>query len=200
VDLNIQSVKERVGVLHDIIVTLAAIAGGAWALLRFKRERADESAIDMDVSVRTDKSSANGASPVFIEAKLKNVGKTKIQAKPTTKNSGPAYQDTEETLEYSGSLKVRHLVPSAGMVANLDWYDASVVTPIASLPEINLLSDYEIPEQENLLDFWKEPGETYVLGKTIALAPGLYLAKATFIGARNDGDFWTRLTQFSVPG
>jgi hypothetical protein len=189
--------KERIAVIHDIVVTLAALAGGSWALLRFKRERADESALDLEVSVRSDKTSTANTFAVFVEAKLKNVGKTKIQAKPTAKGN-LAYADAVEKIAYGGSLQVRSIsVPAA--TGYLNWYDQKSVMPIPELGEINLLSEYEIPEKDNLLDFWMEPGETYTLGKTIALTPGLYLMKITFIGARNDGDFWTRLVQFSVP-
>jgi hypothetical protein len=189
--------KERVGVVHDIVVTLAALAGGSWALLRFKRERSDESALDLEVSVKSEKTSTANTFAVFVEAKLKNVGKTKIQAKPTTKGS-VAYGDADEKIAYSGSLLVRSVsVPAA--IGYLNWYDKTMVKPIPDLDEIDMLSEYEIPDKDSLLEFWMEPGETYTLGKTIMLTPGLYLAKVTFIGARNDGDFWTRLVQFSVP-
>ena len=192
------SLKESVGVAHDVVVTLAALAGGAWALLRFKRERSDESALDMAVAVRADKAStANVGAAVFFEVKLKNVGKTKIQAKATT-TGVTAYSDAVETITHSGTLQVRSIAVSAAMT-NVDWYDGKAVQPIPGLDQINLLSEYEIPEKDNLLDFWMEPGESYALGKTITLTPGLYLAKVTFIGARGDGDFWTRLVQFSVP-
>ena len=188
--------KDRVGVIHDIVVTLAALAGGSWALLRFKRERSDESALDMEVSVKGDKTTTANTFAVFVEVKLKNVGKTKIQAEPTARGD-IAYKDADEKIAFSGSLQVRSVsVPSAA--GYLNWYDEKIAMPIPGLSEINLLSEYEIPEKAGLLDFWMEPGETYTLGKTVALTAGLYLARVTFIGARNDGDFWTRLVQFSV--
>jgi hypothetical protein len=186
----------RVSVVHDVVITLAALAGGLWALLRFKRERSDESALDMDVTVRADRTATAGVSAVLLEAKLKNVGKTKIQANPTTKGS-VAYTDAAEKIVYSGSLLIRS-VPALAACVYVDWYDKKGVLAIPGLDEINLLSEYELPDRSDLLDFWMEPGEAYTLGRTILLPPGLYLAKVTFIGAR-DGDFWTRVVQISVP-
>ena len=193
---DLGSWKDRAGVVNDVVVSLAAVAGGLWALLRFKRERSDESALDMEVAIRSDRTSTVGNLAVFVETKLRNVGKTKLQAKPITKGS-VAYSDSAEKIAYSGSLQVRLVSVSAAGTC-LDWYDDSALRPIRGLHEINLLSEYDIPERNDLLDFWMEPGETYTLGRTIMLPPGLYLAKVTFIGAL-DGDFWTRLVQFSVP-
>jgi len=196
---NFECFKEIVGVANDIVVTLAAIAGGAWALLRVKRERADESALDIDVSVRCDEAPGRERPVVFVEVKVQNVGKTKIQAKPTRDANGAVYSDAAETIRYSGSLEVRSIVDIGAENRCLDWYDGKAVAPIAGVSEINLLSEYEIPEENNAVDFWMEPGETYALGRAIVLPAGLYLAKVTFVGERA-GDFWARIVEFSVPG
>jgi hypothetical protein len=137
---------------------------------------------------------------VFIGVTLRNVGKTEIVAKARRNEKGLAYSDSVEKIKYSGSLGIRSITPLAGSAPrNLDWFDQNVFIPVKELDEINLLSDYEIAEEDNMVDFWMEPNESYCLGKSIVLAPGLYAAKVTFVGARNDRDFWTRVVQFAVP-
>jgi hypothetical protein len=43
-----------------------------------------------------------------------------------------------------------------------------------------------------------EPEEVYHFGKVVVLQPGLYIAKATFIGKHAD-DFWSRVAVVSIP-
>lgn len=82
---------------------------------------------------------------------------------------------------------------------NLDWFDSPLLKPVPNLPaEINLLSDYEDPLRGNIVDFWMEPSETYHVGRTLVLAPGQYLTKVTFIGAKGDDNFWSRVAMIAV--
>jgi len=38
-----------------------------------------------------------------------------------------------------------------------------------------------------------EPGEVYHLGAAVVLSSGVYLAKVTFVCARTDSEFWSRI-------
>jgi hypothetical protein len=136
---------------------------------------------------------------VFIGVALHNVGKTRIQAKTKRDSSGNAYSDKAEKLKHACTLQVKSVLVVGKTGASLDWFDSDSLKFVLGLEELNLLSEYEVPERSNAIEFWMEPGEAYNLGKPVVLGAGIYLAKVTFIGSRNDEDFWTRIVQFSVP-
>jgi hypothetical protein len=197
--LDLAHAKELIGSAHDAIVGLAALAGGLWAVARLKRERSDEAAVTIDFSAKTSALPDNPASLVFLSVMLKNVGKTKIQAK-REKTNGLAFQDKGETLAHACSLQVKRVRPRAHMPHRcLDWFKSDSLEAVANLPEVNLLSEYENPDQNDEIDFWMEPGEVYELGKALVLGPGIYIGKITFVASKSDEDFWTRIVQFSVP-
>ena len=66
-------------VVHNIVVTIAAVVAGIWAWNRLKRERTDEAAIEMALS--TTSTDVGGDHLVFFTVQLANKGKTKIEAK-----------------------------------------------------------------------------------------------------------------------
>jgi hypothetical protein len=192
--------QEAIAAAHDVIVGLAALVGGLWVILRLKRERTDEDALSIEVSSTT--SPYGSEFSVFFDIRLHNVGKTKIQAKPSRAKAEYAYDDSVEKLLYSGSLQLQRVVitavPAGGRV--LDWFDKSGrLEAVPDLPEMNLLSCYEDPNNDNRVDFWMEPGEIYSVGASVILPAGLYLAKITFIASRSDRNFWTRMIQLHIP-
>jgi hypothetical protein len=135
---------------------------------------------------------------VFVSVQLRNVGKTKIQAKNAS--TGFVYDDGAEKLRHSCSLQLRRVKPwVAGSKRRRDWFASPCLEAAEGLQEVNLLSDYEDPQQNNAIDFWMEPGETYCPGDTGCSAGRVYLAKATVVGSDNDEDYWTRVTEILIP-
>jgi hypothetical protein len=47
---NLSIVKDVIDIISSVIVAVAAIIGGLWALLRYRRERTDEAAIEIGVN------------------------------------------------------------------------------------------------------------------------------------------------------
>jgi hypothetical protein len=181
------AIKSWAEILEHVAVIVASIIGGGWAMLRVFQERSFDSALTIDAKL-----SGSGTHPAFLEISLANVGKVKLQAKPSDRNAF-AYNDGVERLKHSCSLQLKRLVPLAGIPdTRIDWFeDTKFVNP--PLDEINLLNEYEDPHHNDRVDFWMEPGEVYHLGVPLALSAGVYLAKVTFIGARNDREFWSRI-------
>jgi hypothetical protein len=183
--------------LHDMVVSVAAVAGGAWVLLRLWRERSNQAALTIDFAASSKPFEA--AHIVFLNITLTNVGKSMVKAK-VKKGGAIAYGDKDERLEYSCSVQLRKVQPSAPpAVAELDWFKSPAMHRIPNITAINLLSDYENPDRDNRLEFWMEPAESYSLGRHVILSAGIYVAKITFIGAGADTNFWTRVVQFVVP-
>jgi hypothetical protein len=195
--VNLTKLHEWTGVVNDAVVSVAALAGGAWAILRLKRERSDEAALDIEVS--HDSHPHGDQYFVFFSVLLRNVGKTKIQAK-TESSGGFIYDDGVEKLEHSCSLQLRRIKPwAAGAHRRLDWFDSPLLEAVDGLHEINLLADYEDPKQANSIDFWMEPCETYALGTPLVLSGGTYLAKVTVVASGDDGNYWTSITELIIP-
>lgn len=192
------SFSAMVDVAHNAVVGLAAIAGGLWAYGRFRLERTAEAALCIELSTNSTSAPQSSAHLVFLEATLRNVGKTQISARPHA-GALAAYRDKVEEIKYSGTMEIRKFVtPTGNDTATRDWFDSRSWTAIAGLPPIDALSDYENPDKNNDVEFWMEPGESYTLARSVLLPEGIYLAKFTFLGPQ-EGDFWTRLLQFSVP-
>jgi len=190
--------KDWTEIVSNIVLTLAALAGGLWAVFRFWRERTDEAALDLTVSERSSPHGKDHLVAIILE--LANKGKTRIQAKTKRTKSGFAFDDTVEKLAHSCSLQIRKFTTPASTM-RIDWFEAGhVVQDVPGLSsEINLLTEYEDPENHNIIDFWMEPGETYRLEASLLLSDGLYLAKATFVGAGGDSNFWSQVFTFAVP-
>jgi hypothetical protein len=192
--------KERTDIISNVVVTLAALAGGLWAVFRFWRERTDEAALDLTVSHRSSPLGKNHLVAITLE--LANKGKTRIQAKTKRTETDFAFDDTVEKLHHPCSLQIgKFKTPDQSSPVRIDWFEAGqVVENVPGLqPEINLLSEYEDPENNNIIDFWLEPGETYRLEAPLILPEGLYLGKVTFVGAGGDSNFWSQVFSFAVP-
>ena len=71
-----------------------------------------------------------------------------------------------------------------------------------SLDQINYLSEFQDPATNyNEVDFWLEPKESYKFEVPIWLPPGLYWAKAYFLGRREkhrEDEYWSHATIFEV--
>jgi hypothetical protein len=194
---NLSIVKDVIDIISGVIVAVAAIIGGLWALLRYRKERTDEAAIEIGVNSTCAPYGQDYL--IFLDIKLTNKGRTKIQAKYERSN-GLAFDDGVERLQHSGSLQVKQVLPRTQHAnSHLDWFESPLLRPLPDIAEINLLTEYEDPTRSNRIDFWMEPGEVYHLEAAIVLSPGLYLAKITFVGADGDDNFWSRLHLIQVP-
>ena len=185
-------------VVDHYVVSLAALVGGLWVLIRLRRERTDEAALDMTVSQQS--CPFKNGHLVTIKVQLTNRGKTSMQAKTKPKPDDLAYSDRDEKLAHSCSLQIKTFeTKEACPVSHIDWFKGPYLTEVAGLQEqINLLTEYEDPRNNDAVDFWMEPGETYCLTVPVMLPAGVYMGKVTFIGAKSDFDFWSQVFSFSV--
>ncbi len=189
--------KDIVDIIAAVIVSVAAVIGGLWALRRYLIERTDEEAVDIEINSNC---KAYGSDYlVVLDVILTNKGHTKVQAK-YERNEGWAYDDGVEKLRHSGSLQIKAIRAWASRNdRHLDWFKSSLLEPVDGLPEVNLLTEYEDPLQNNRIDFWMEPDETYHLGIPVVLSAGLYLGKVTFVASGHDDNFWSRVFCIQVP-
>jgi hypothetical protein len=185
--------------IEHLTVAAASFTAGIWVLFRFWRERTDEPALGITMTVRSDRLGSSNL--VVATVTLENKGRTRIQAKFLANAGGYIFDDGEERLRHGGSLRVRKLKePSASSFGVIDWFAPGFFEEVPGLgSEINLLTEYVDPRKGNRVDFWMEPGESYDLGVPLTLPKGQYLAKVTFIGSASDSDFWSHLLGFSVP-
>jgi len=179
--------------IEHVVVSLASIIGGAWVVIRLIKERGFDSALTIEVSPKRLDRPENA---VFINVKLSNVGKVELRAKPC-RPSDIAYRDNDETVSYSCTLSLKRIpstLPPEGKA--LAWFDQAAFSDLQS-HDINLLTEYEDPEEFNAVDFWMEPGETYNLGALVHLSRGSYLGKVTFIGSKKK-EFWSRIFPLEI--
>jgi len=183
-----------------ILGGIAALFGAVWGYHRLIVERVYEAAVDIAVTVR--EPTPDAPRLVFVEVCLTNKGKIKVHAK-TERTDGKAFKDDVETHEHSFSLQVRQIdAAKITAPAHLHWFETTALTPVAGLDELNVLYEYETPCRDGkgvLIDFWMEPGESYHFGLPLALDPGMYLGKVTFVAAGDDTNFWSRIFLIRVP-
>lgn len=193
--------EKATAVLEHVVVSIAAIIGGFWAVVRLRRERTFEAALNMVATQRSTPLALGHEHLVTVTIEVTNKGKTKIQAKEVQPGSGPAFDDGIETLHNSFSLKIRKVDDSNPFPnRHLDWFEGPPLLTVPGLPEeINVLSEYEDPLNHDMADFWMEPDESYGFGIPVVLPEGQYVAKATFIAEGEVGGFWSRVFSFSVP-
>lgn len=218
-----ENLKGIVGILKDIVVMAAAVVGGLWAWNRFKRERTDEAAIEMELTTKS--TPVGNVHLVFFTVHLANKGKTKIEAKTELNKGGWVFDDGPEQLRYPCSLQIRYIDPTrATRQESLDWFEGGPwqdMKVYRGLMEINILLEYQNPKKNERIEFWMEPGETYRLGVPVILPAGAYVAKLTFVAAdqeqnwldgflsriglsksedhQPDENFWSQLYGFTVP-
>jgi hypothetical protein len=71
--------KELIDIVSNIVVIVAAIIGGLWALRRYQIERTEESALDIGVEYNSVELGSEYI--VTLDVVLTNKGKTRLQAK-----------------------------------------------------------------------------------------------------------------------
>lgn len=96
-----------------------------------------------------------------------------------------------------------------------DWYSLSplraathlfprdqLVVAETDLDQINYLDPFQDPDVDyREVDFWLEPRESYDLTVSVWLRPGVYAAKAFFLGPmtkRHEEEYWSCQTLFTA--
>jgi hypothetical protein len=185
------------------VTTAALLIGGVWAYYRFGALRESQTALDIDLHLRT-VPYRDQAWLVFLEIILTNKGKVKLTAMRSRSSDKPAYNDQRDGIgqEIRHSLNVEVRAIQRGLVAGA-WIDPSKQEDTEQLKivgeAINPLTGYTDTERGGVTDFWMEPGERYVLGVPLILGSGSYLAKVTFIGSKQPLEFWQRDFLVQVP-
>jgi len=191
--MDLSSFAKTTEIIQHLTVALASIAGGIWAILRVNRERTYERALKIEINTNT---IAATQPLIFVRVTLTNQGHSMLQANEGAANS-PVYSDPVDKIYYSCSLQIRKF--DAGQAKpdlSVDWYDIGLLS--AAVPDINLLSDYQNPNNGKF-EFWMEPGESYHLGSLLCLRSGLYLGRVIFIGPDSGEDFWSETFYFQIP-
>lgn len=205
--------------VSTVVSTLAIIGAGAFAWLRFVRGRIFKTRLALELGYEVVPLEGQRFL-VFFDAVLKNVGQSRLTARPTVKHSETIWG---EQFDYSCGLQLKRVALSAPANTSLDWFSGSkrladvgfgastpAVGEASAVPgrplQIKLMADYEV-RGDTETDFWMEPGEVYHLGAAVVLESGLYLARLTFIGdgsredsrwkrlvgVRPEDEFWSRI-------
>jgi len=195
-------------------MTFLTLATGLYyAIRRFglKRERFSFLNLTLDAKVMHD---LGEVKLVSIVISLENKGETRINARRKRGTKEFLYDDDFDQCMHAGTLKIRP-IPIEQEPLIFDWYSLKpmnakisrgdiegVNTTEESLEQINYLNEFEDPKDNyREVDFWLEPKESYIVGVPIWLRPGMYCAKAIFLGPRKkyqDDEYWSHTTIFHV--
>jgi hypothetical protein len=196
------------------ILTLLTLASGLFfAIYRFglTRERFTLLRLTVDAKSVYD---AGDLVLVAITIHLENKGDTRIDARRERGADGYLYNRGPDTLEHAGTLKIR-AVPEEKNPLLFDWYSLpplqvttrlvpkdQIVVSTGDLEQINYLDEFQDPEVDyEEVDFWIEPHESYDLTVSAWLRPGIYAAKAYFLGPitrHQEEEYWSCHTLFAV--
>ena len=183
--------------LTELLENVAAVAAigvaGVSAYMRYVENREGETALAIDLQ-HTAAPYDGGTCLVSFDVRIENKGKVKLTAKP---NRCPAFEDSAETLRYSGDLLLRPVARGLAAGSQIGWFDQALArSPRQTDLEFDLLAEYE---NDGFTHFWLEPNETSHLSAAAVLVPGSYLAMVTFVGDRSDDDLWRRVFVVPVP-
>ena len=171
--------------IQNLVAAAGIAIGGVWAYYRFGMRRESETALAIELKHSCIPYDSDRL--VVFTASIENKSAVRVGAK---RKRAPAYEDTNERLEYSVDLLMRPVPPGLAVRTQVCWFVGDEDTsPKDGDIEIDLTSDYEIGGET---DFWLEPGETYHLNSGVVLPVGNYLAMVTFVGDRSDLEFWRR--------
>jgi hypothetical protein len=187
-------------IVQSLSISLGVIIGGLWTLYLFRKQRVAETRLDITLEPKV--IPLGESFLLVLDIGLHNQGTQDLRAKQKTYHNGeiePIYEDEFETLRHSASLQLRRLQPELTSNTILSWYDKRhLVVPEGLAPEINLLDEWEDPDQTGRDEFILEPKDLFHLTAHLVLAPGHYVAKVTFFGRRPDVDWWARTTLLEV--
>jgi len=189
------------------ILTLITLASGLYfAIRRFglKRERFTFLRVALEARSVCE---ADDLVLVAITVRLENKGDTRINTRRERRDDGYLYNEAPDTCMHAGTLKIRAVPQESGPVL-FDWYslpplrmttrlvpaDKPVVSE-ADLEQINYLYEYQDPKTDyREVDFWLEPHESFDFVIPAWLRPGIYAAKAFFVGPMakyGEEEYWS---------
>jgi len=189
--------ESLVSTIESAAVIIAVIVGGLWTIYLFRRHRGHETALEIDITVAQEPY-GHESTIVFVDTKLTNRGKTKIEAKPKRWSNDtplPVYENKWESFVSPATLQLRRVVPGVEDQTVVDWYDKGHC--VQAVDDIDLVDEYD--DDSRGVIFWLEPGEESHLFAVIVLTGGLYMLKVTFIGNRPGEDFWRSSALLGVP-
>lgn len=151
---------------------------------------------------------------VEIVVRLENRGDTRISARRGATENGYLYKIAPDLCRHAGTLKLRAVKDETAPLL-FDWYSlpvmhtmtrlvpgTTIVETEGDLEQINYLEEFQDPEAAWLdVDFWLEPRESYDQRVFIWLRPGVYAAKAIFLGSLRryqEDEYWSCQTLFAA--
>lgn len=176
--------------VESLITAAVVLGGGFWGAYQFILRRATESALDLGVDTCSH-SLGHGQTLVAFRITLKNIGARRIAAARALSDLDKA--DYQHSVVYPGDLQIARILPEAFPAAVTWWSDDRPLPTVNGLPpHISLLDEYSNAERD--IDFFIEPGESYVFEPVCIVSPGHYLAKVVFIGSRGAAaEYWSRV-------
>jgi len=197
------------------VLTLVTLASGLYfAIRRFGLSRERFTFLRLTIEAKT----LCGAGDVVLTAisvYLENKGDRRISARIGRKSEhARLYDIAPDICFHAGTLKIRR-VPEESSPLLFDWYSLPPlrtaarlmpkeedVTEEADLEQINYLDEFQDPMTGFLdVDFWIEPRETYGQSVFLWLRPGIYAAKAYFLGPEtrhHEEEYWSTQVIFTV--
>lgn len=177
---------------------LAVIIGGTWAYYRFILQRANQTALEIELAVSSSPY-RDGLFIVFFDVACRNKGTVRLVA---SKKRRPVFNDNAkgdgELVRHSLDIQLRQIAAGLEPYHTVDWWVQDLASQWGPLiKELDLLEDYEVPGTDRT-DFWMEPSESYHLATCLVLPLGHYIAKVTFVG-QGASESWRRTFHVTVP-
>jgi hypothetical protein len=206
--------KPYIDLAISVLTLVTLVSGLYFAIRRFglKRERFTFLKLTVETKTVWD---AGDVALVAITVHLENKGDTRINVRTGRKSEDARLYDIgPDICFHAGTLKVRP-VPEESSPLLFDWYSLpplrmvtrlmprnKVVTQELDLEQINYLDEFQDPVTDFLdVDFWLEPRDTYDQSVFLWLQPGVYAAKAYFLGPEtrhHEEEYWSTQVVFAV--
>ncbi len=171
--------------VQSIIISLAFLVGGIWAIFRYRRLREEKLSIETDFNMQTSSTYTHGMAMVTLNYLIKNAGTRalRLAMEPEgpfntpffvrnrgTKYEKPAYRNCELRL---WKLNMPNN-PSSALVQLRDT-STSIEVPLEGLSgkPINIIEENNVAPNS----FWLEPGEIVHFATNFRLAPGYYAGR-----------------------
>jgi len=196
------------------VLTLVTLASGLYfALRRFGLKRERFTCLRMAIDARSI-CEARDLVLVALTVHLENKGDNRINARHQRGKDGYLYSVRPDVCLHAGTLKIR-AVPQETEPVLFDWYslpplrvttrlvpEDQLVVAEADLEQINYLDQFQDPEAGyKEVDFWLEPRDSYDPTVSAWLRPGVYAAKAIFLGPMSkhgEEEYWSCHSLFTV--
>ncbi len=205
--------KEYLDITISVLTVLALASGVFLGVRRFGLKREGYAFLSLSLSAKN-VHDLGDVVLISLTVHVENKGDTRINARCKRDKNGWLYNEPLDLCRHAGTLKVRP-VPQEKEPLFFDWYSLlpikmrvrfvpkdKLVIEESDLEQINYLRECQDPELSyNEADFWLEPHESYNQTVFLWLHPGIYAAKAFFLGPKKkhqEEDYWSCQTIFTV--